>query len=236
MTEPAIINGHEYPVGTLVTIHGQTRANKVSAIVDFGVPSVTALLLNHAARLDIATQDFSETQVHTAADVNRRKFALFEFFEHRMASVVFAYSALEAFTNEVVSRAYAGAYRYEPVIENGVSLSYDLESVERKLSLEEKLTQIIPSIFAIPSPKGRRPWNRFQKLKKLRDRIVHCKARDRAASKPDDDVLWRALLDPLARVVAFDAYKLMGYFYELKPTEMPRWFANWPYDEPTSEK
>lgn len=232
MTKPAVVNGHEYAAGTLVSIHGQARTSAEDPIIDFGVPSVTALLLDHAARLDIAYQDFSARRLPAGPNMNLRNFELFELFESRMASVVFAHSALEAFANEMISRAYAGSYRYEPVVKNGVSVSYDLESVERKLTLEEKLAKVIPNILSIPSPKGKRPWNKFQKLKKLRDRVVHCKARDRAASKPDDDVLWRALLEPAARTLAFDAYNLMGYFYRAKPTEMPRWFANWPYNEP----
>ncbi len=193
------------------------RTAQNAPIVDFGIPNVTALFLSQAARLDIASQDFSETRLSAVSDLNQRNFQLFEFFESRMASVVFSHSALEAFANEVISRAYAGTYRYEPVMKNGVSVSYDFNSIERKVSLEEKLATVIPEIFAVPSPKGKRPWNRFQKLKKLRDRIVHCKARDRAPSKPDDDVLWRALIDPAGRNVAFDAYGLIGYFYEAKP-------------------
>lgn len=232
MTKPRLINGHEYPVGTLISIHGQARTTPANPIINFGVPSVIALLLDHSARLDIAYQDYSASRLSTDPNMGFTNFEIFEFFESRLASVVFAYSALEAFANELISWAYAGTYRYEPVIKNRVSVSYDLESVERKLSLEEKLARVIPSIFSIPSPKRKRPWNRFQKIKKLRDRIVHCKARDRNASKPDDNVLWRALLEPSARNVAFDAYNLMGYFYEAIPTEMPRWFANWSYDEP----
>lgn len=149
-----------------------------------------------------------------------------------MASIVFSYSALEAFANEIISHAYGKGFRYQPKLKTGVSVSYDLETIERKLALEEKLATVIPEVFGIATPKGRRVWNQFQKLKNVRDRIAHCKARDRAASKPDSDVLWRALLDPASRKTAFDAYRLIGFFYESKPTEMPRWFANWPYEEP----
>jgi len=232
ITKAVVVNGHEYAEGALITLHGQVRARRSGPVLGFGVPSVTALLLDHAARLDITDQDFSENRFTPGQDMNQGNFELFEFFESRMAAVVFAHSALEAFSNEVISQAYAGTYRYEPVLKQGVSISYDFESIERKLSLEEKLTKVIPEIYQVQSPKGKRPWNRFQHLKKLRDRIVHCKARDRAASKPDDDFLWRALIEPTARRVAFDAYSLIGYFYEARPAQMPRWFANWPYDEP----
>ena len=198
VTQPVVVNGHEYPIGTAMVMSGQTRVGPSAPIIDFGVPSVAALLLDHAARLDIAAHDFSGRPILLAEKINEHNFGLFEFFESRMASVVYSSCALDAFSNEVISRSYAAGFRYIATLKDGISVSYDLESVERKLSLDEKLARVIPAAYSIPTPKGKRPWGNFKKLKRLRDRIVHCKVRDRAASRPDDDVLWRALLEPSA--------------------------------------
>ena len=150
-----------------------------------------------------------------------------------MASVVFSFTAVESFANQAISRAYASGFRYEQQTRgNSSPTSLELGTVERELALDEKLSRVLPLIFNVPTPKGTITWQSFKNLKKIRDRIVHPKTRDTEQSGPDADTLWKILLERPERFPSFQAYDIIGYFYERSAGEMPRWYANWPYDEP----
>jgi hypothetical protein len=112
-----------------------------------------------------------------------------------MASVIFAYTALEAFANEEIPEDFA----YEQQTESGLYVVRDKEWVERNLTLDDKLATILPKVTGKPSPKGLKLWKDYVHLRKLRHRIVHLKSSDRARSKGNNlypDSIWSKLLDP----------------------------------------
>ena len=172
---------------TLVSVI-QLRKNKLLTIA---VPNATALCLNVSRRcweesrvirkesgIDRSLKDQVSFANHSAA---------FDYIERVMESVVMAFTALEAFINELIPDdfEYHTHRRSEIILE-----VMHKDQVERRLSLDEKLTDVLPEILSVQSPKGKRCWTGYRNLKKVRDRIVHMKSEDRRSSGPDVPTLW----------------------------------------------
>ena len=90
------------------------------------------------------------------------------------STVIFAFTALEAYSNECIPDPFTWTTRRR---KGGVEeeVTYDREGVERYVVLAEKLDAILPGVFTVKSVKGRAPWENFQKLRALRDRLIHLK-------------------------------------------------------------
>ena len=95
----------------------------------------------------------------------------YDYLELIMASVIFSYTALEAFANEEIPDDFT----YEMKRTSGVLVPRDKEWVERNLSLDEKLATVLPQVTGKPTPKGSKVWQGYVGLRKLRHRIVHLK-------------------------------------------------------------
>ncbi len=120
---------------------------------------------------------------------------VYDYLESIMASIVFAYMAIEAFANEELPENFT----YEIQRASGLSVAYRKESIERHINLDEKLAKALPEAVEKPTPKGSKTWENYVHLRRLRHRIVHIKSVDRARSKGDNlfpDSIWSILLDP----------------------------------------
>ena len=95
----------------------------------------------------------------------------------------------------------------------------------RSLSLDEKLTSILPEILEIRSPKEDRSWQGYQKLKKVRDRIIHMKKEDRRSSGPEAPTLWHTLFKVGSPFV--QAKDIIDYFVKAMESK-PRWHNECP--------
>jgi hypothetical protein len=96
-----------------------------------------------------------------------------------MIAVTFSFQALEAYGNEIISYKVPGTYTL--LRDNGHrKLKVKADELERIASAEEKLGTILPELLKIPSPRGRRQWEAFVKLKEARDATIHIKSRDSA--------------------------------------------------------
>ena len=195
------------------------------------VPNATALFLSlswqmsskaqsHFDQLKFAT---SSEGVRTCTDENN----LFSGIECCMASVVFAYTALECYANEVIPDEYV----YQARRGDGKCTElYNKEQIERFLSLDVKLGSILPEVLGIDSPKGSGIWDRYVTLKRLRDRIIHMKKIDRKGTKLDDaarlDHIWNELVVPQVEHMALVAKDMIAYFAKETP---PRWLRKCPF-------
>jgi hypothetical protein len=211
-------------------VPSRVKLAKDGATLQLGAPNVTAMFLDMAAILDS-----QEANLHcdalaiasgsvTPSDERR----IFDGIERRMAALVFSFTALESFANEIIEEAYGvRQFRYEPTLKGGVSVSYDLEHVEYKLQLDEKPGVIVPAALSVKSAKGHSEWNQFVRLRDLRNRVVHSKGRDRGPSR--DKTLSRELLSDKSSDFALQAYELMAFYYEQIPAVAPRWFCRYPH-------
>ena len=147
-----------------------------------------------------------------------------DYIENVCAAVVFAYSALEAFANESIPETYE--YKAQRQDKRCLEI-YSKEQVERNVSLDTKLSVILPEILSVKSPKGSsRVWDDFKQLGDLRDRIIHMKSGDRKSSGPDEKTIWSAIfasVSPPHQV----AKEVLHFFLKSKEA-LPRWLEHSP--------
>jgi hypothetical protein len=94
----------------------------------------------------------------------------FSYFETIITSLIFAYTALEAFANICIPDSF------EYLIEkDGIKTIYSKHAIEQKFSLREKLKVIIKSILNTSDPSIEKWWNTFILLEDLRNEIIHTK-------------------------------------------------------------
>jgi hypothetical protein len=176
---------------TVVTI-AKTKAGKELTLP---LPNATALMLSASqrafreagtlrvkARIDTA----SGPQVQFKQDAQA-----FEYLERIMESVLTAHAGLEAFANDHIPDDYAYACHRKS---NVILEQLDKAAIQRHVSLCEKLSVVLPEVLGTHSPKGRKAWEDYRRLKKLRDRITHMKSEDRKSSLSDVDTVWHALV------------------------------------------
>jgi|GEM_PF-1290344 len=99
-----------------------------------------------------------------------------DYIEAVQVCIVFSYTALEAFSNLSIFEGYE--YRVKSKAKGIVEL-YNKHSIERWVSLGEKLSKILPDIYRTKSIEDNRFWSYFIKLEKYRHDIVHQKSIER---------------------------------------------------------
>lgn len=138
-------------------------------------------------------------------------------------TVVCAHTAVEAYVNELLPSDAV----YERKDRQGKVETLLKNEVERRASLTEKVSMLLPKALGIRSPKGiHRAYSDLQALTKIRDRLIHMKSIDRKSSGLENDTIWHQLLicdSPIEQ-----AMSVVRYFAptgELKPhwlSKMPK--------------
>ena len=217
--------GQTVSKGTQLTLVSEVQLNKKKKLT-IALPNATALCLNISKRSWAEARDLRKKSGIDLSNKSEVSFesnrAAFDYVERVMESIVMAFTALEAYVNEVIP----DDYKYETNRKSEIILEImDKKQVERWLSLDEKLSHILPEVLKIKSPKSSRSWQGYRKLKKVRDRIIHMKAEDRRSSGPDIPTLWHELLKvepPYAR-----AKEIIDYFVKSMKSS-PRWHNEYP--------
>jgi hypothetical protein len=190
--------------------------------VSFGLPSAPALFLNMARRAHAKRTLTDLSTVFTAHPQGiwpENHKPLFDYFEDFSCEVIFSFTALEAFANEVIPQGFTYQFKSDkkakPVI-------LDKSEIERRVSLAEKLNRVIPEACSCPSPKGAKSWQAFKELKSVRDRLIHLKSIDRKASGPENQTVWGLMLDKQSVVFAELTVRVIGHYQTLVKDR--RWF------------
>lgn len=107
------------------------------------------------------------------------------------SAVLHSFAAIESIANDSIDRLPA-----DVVITIGKrddTREISREDMVRRLNLDEKLALVVPMLDIGEQIKGRRPWERYLHLKRLRDDLVHVKDRgvdpDRAVRTAYDRLL-----------------------------------------------
>lgn len=231
-------DGRHYAVDKIGTGLGSlaTTERINSMIVNFSLPSAPALFLNLAYKAFVTYRD---VEVPTLFDLHPQGRwpddvkALFDFCEQYAAHVIFAFTALEAFANEVIANEVAeNGYSYTTArarnkAQPGEKVTYRGEAIERSVSLDEKLAQVLPDALNVGSPKGLHIWRDHKNLKRWRDRLIHLKMADRQPRGPEVKSIWGDMLRNPTEPFCDNAHKIMGYFGP-KVTNR-RWHQKYPY-------
>lgn len=96
---------------------------------------------------------------------------LYDYFEHIQTSLIFIYTAVEAFANVAIPETFT----HEKLNHKKVKETWGKESIERWLSTTEKICDILPVILEVNSPKAESFWCNFKKLEEIRNNIIHQK-------------------------------------------------------------
>ena len=134
-----------------------------------------------------------------------------------MIVVAFSFQAVEAFLNNEIAQSKHKEIR---VKRKDKWITLTPEEVERQLPTEEKAATILPELLGVPTPKGKRPWDGFKKLKTARDATIHIKNKDTYQISASDNLFLDFLTDDL-EFYPKSAINLVNWFY--RDRKNPRW-------------
>ncbi|MFE0554817.1 hypothetical protein ACFW1P_02630 [Paenibacillus sp. NPDC058910] len=97
---------------------------------------------------------------------------IFDYIELIQTSIVFGYTALEAFVNLSIPDDYL----YSEKNSKGINEIYDKEAIERWLSLKVKLSEILVSIYETKPIKQLQLWTGYNQFEEYRNEIIHQKS------------------------------------------------------------
>lgn len=208
------------PKGTRITVVSVIQLTQKKQLT-IPVPNATAAMLNASARAYEAARNLRESSeidktlkrevsFHSEADA-------LDYIERMIEAIVLAFSAIEAFCNENIPSdfVYVRHDRSEVLLE-----ASHKETVERILSTDEKLSEVLPQALKCKSPKGSSCWDGYKKLKAARNRIIHMKTDDRKSSGVDVDTVWKAIV--LSPTPHLSAKKVIDHFVKAMPNK-PGW-------------
>jgi hypothetical protein len=227
---PAYPGGPAHKAGTPVYQSSLVQTQQ-GDLVGFTTPSAVAMAMNlairasrEAARVHTTIAFRTVATPHGAGrGVEQASIpVLYDFFEQCMLSAVFSFQSLEAFCNQVILRELKEAMEVKRRDKRCMLTPIELE---RQLSTNEKLSQVVPKIRKISTPKGKAVWEPFKRLQEARDATVHLKASDQYST--DRDSLFFQFFSHKAAEFPKAAADMIRYFYP-QQNEWPRWLHRLP--------
>lgn len=199
--------------------------------VTYFQPNNIALLLSISKKqLENAKEYYYEHFKKTSTEVDylthsgdKKKFIgqkskeICDYIEMVETSIVFSYTAIEAFANISIPNGY----EYKSKTKKGIDEIYDKESIERWITLKEKISNILPSIYNVKKPTQKKWWNEFIKLENYRHSIIHQKSID------STDFYKNYFSDDIFRICN-TAETIIKYFYD-ETAKQNRTHIMWPW-------
>lgn len=204
--------------------------------IGFTIPNITALMLNISYKQwNIGIDSLNKTcpysfggEKNSILFVSGEKTSVFyDSLEKIIQSYVFAYSAIEHFANSTIPDNYV----YSRKRNNGGRIGkFNKDQVERSVSLDEKLSYVLPEILKIESLKLNQVWNKYVKLKNARNNIIHFKSKDfYPKSWPEGESIWNELVFAVQKInPALISKEVISYFIG-QFQDVPRWYSNCPF-------
>lgn len=152
--------------------------------------------------------------------------ATFSMFEQSLSAITFSFLALEAYCNYIISRNWKQPVKAKRKKGQMEELSHT--DAERLLSTEDKIKNVLPKIFELPTPAGKAIWERFLKLQKARDDSVHFKYADQypIGARAETSGLFFQIWDTNPYVFPEIAREVIEYFYQ--KSQRPDWLTHMP--------
>ena len=198
----------------------------------FGLPNMTALYLNFSHKQFIESEVYLKSQFYKAYNPKTPKNTypesdekIFDYLEKRSAAIIFAFSALETFANQLIPNDFIFEFERK---DQRCSEKYKKDQIERNLPLDIKLNDVLPIIMNVPSPKGKTIWNKYLVLKKLRDRLIHLKTNDMRSVGIGEDSIWHELINKKHSNFAKEAKLIIQHFFA-PDAKIPRWLKKIPF-------
>lgn len=198
--------------------------------IEYFVPNNIALLLSISEKAlnralgifkesinpDNPKNDVSKTTKENKVDFLKGKSKLYcDYIEEIETSIVFSYTAVEAFANISIPEDYL----FHSPEKDGII--YTKKAIERWTSLEEKVAKILPDIYKANSIKSKKFWNSFKLLEQYRNSIIHQKTVEKA------DFFKSYFKDNISEICK-SGESVIRYFYDAH-TEKNKTNPLWPW-------
>lgn len=182
--------------GTIVENVNFLKIRRV--ILKMPIPNPTAMFLNLAFNnLEKANNNLSFLKKDlNKIDLRQLDKELFDGLEYYISSIIFSYTALESFANEVIPDNYE--YKIERQDKKCTEI-YNKEQIERNVALKIKIGDILPKILNVEINKSGILWNKYFLMEEIRNDCIHIKSKDRKGIDPNTkdisyDHIWNRLV------------------------------------------
>lgn len=220
--------GPSHKTGTPVYLTTLTRDFEGNYI-GFITPSPTALALSIAVnagkqainlRRALAFKDVVTPHGPGKSVADENTPHLFDYFEQCMITVAFSFQALETFCNDIIANKLSGTYQLK---RRNNSLEVSADELQRIATTEEKLATVLPDVLGLKSPKGKKVWQNFRELKRVRDTTIHLKSRDvyNHGNIDKESLFYQFFKLKVDKFPKF-AFEMINYFTNSE--QVPRWF------------
>ena len=210
-----------------------TKFNKKN--LAFGLPNTSAMFLSFSNTLWKESDSYLKDDSNFITPISKfigpvnlnvkSKESFLDKIEKSMGAVVFSYTSLESFANQSIPSEYI--FRQSRKDQKYIE-EYNREQIERFVSLDTKLLEVLPAVFQVVPPKNGKIWNGYSDLKKLRDRIIHLKSNDAKSTGPEVNTIWTALVNTNSSNPAVEAKNMIRHFYP-DVSKQPRWLKKCPF-------
>jgi hypothetical protein len=202
----------------------------------FAVPSHAALCLNLSHEAYVKAQIIELSDIFQDKPYGRAAEEglplLFDLFEQLFLNIVFAFTALEAFANQSIPDDFIFTkLRQDKKFEE----SYNKLQIERHLSLDNKLSEVLPQITGVELIKGTPIWTEYANLRDIRDRIIHVKTADLGVKDAKETSIWADLLRLRKTDSSLVAHKVIKHFPQKHDNSSPvasgrnQWIKEFPF-------
>ncbi|MFH4870266.1 hypothetical protein [Vibrio diabolicus] len=182
--KPILLNSDDHPEYQMNYAFQHADSVKLTKkkSLSYFVPNNIALLLSTSrSALEDAEKLYHQTLLERGGSEDKTKlaelwnncFLVSNYIEKIQTSIVFAYTALEAFANISVPDGYI--YTTEKN-NKGIKEQFDREALERWLSLKDKLDLVLPKIYNCDKASKQGFWGHFLLLEDFRNKIIHQKS------------------------------------------------------------
>jgi len=137
-----------------------------------------------------------------------------------MLAATSSFSAIEAFCNTTIVGKSSGPIQ---VKRKKAYVAMTSEEVEEFMGTDEKLKRLLPALLGVPTPAGKAIWDRYKRLKQLRDSITHFKRRDLSRAAKAEPTALHDLVEADPLEFPEIAIEVVRYFF---PQDPPRWLLN----------
>lgn len=149
--------------------------NNVAILLSIAKKGLTKAEILYSEKIDPKIIDHSlfNTKENKNEFIQNKSSLVADFIELIQTSIVFSYTALEAFANLSIPEDY----EYESEVNNkGILEIYNKKAIERWLPLKTKIANILPVIYETKNIEKQNFWPHFIDLEKCRHDIIHQKS------------------------------------------------------------
>lgn len=197
--------------------------------IEYFTPNNIALSLSISAKASNEAQDIYKKYIDPYKAINslqnknrteyliKKSKIICDYLEKIQISIVFSYTALETFCNLSIPENYN--YKFKD--NKGIIHSYDKDTIERWLSLQEKISNILTNIYNTNKIKTEKFWNYFIRLEECRNNIIHQKSIERTE-------FFKTYFRPYIFKICKSSIDVIKFFYK-KQSEKNNTNPLWPW-------